>query len=159
MRMANLILKWGTEQHRADARGGRWDFAPSGEEEREYAKRPRYVYFMQRDTDGPIKVGSAFDPEERLIELQVGSPEELHLLGAAWGPRLEPFLKRLLSPVHIRGEWFENVPLTRSVMTDPELNLYANSCAIWYECLAARGMRMVWRNGRGNELDVPPLTW
>lgn len=70
---------------------------------------PLFVYFIQADYGGPVKIGKAKDPLTRLSELQCGNPSRLLIralllasddlerdLHAWWRPR-----------AHIRGEWFE----------------------------------------------------
>ena len=67
-----------------------------------------YVYFVQCGTDGPIKIGYTSDPAKRLSGLQVGSPEQLYMLGAVRARReVEGALHQALSKYRIGGEWFE----------------------------------------------------
>lgn len=77
-----------------------------------------YVYFVQRDDDGPIKVGFANDPDARLSELQVGCPDELNLVGFIHGTaRDEKRLHAMLAPGRIRGEWFRaDTPGMRTIL-------------------------------------------
>ena len=65
------------------------------------------VYFIQSGSDGPIKIGTAVDPRERLRKLQMGSPVRLRLLAIAQGVGLEKRLHRQFRDLRGLGEWFE----------------------------------------------------
>lgn len=67
----------------------------------------RFVYFIRRGEDGPIKIGVAADPFTRLRDLQTGCPERFRLL-AAWPGDLqnERSIHRSLARHRIEGEWF-----------------------------------------------------
>lgn len=74
--------------------------------------RPTKLYFIQAGLDGPIKIGRAVDPRQRLAQLQTASPYELRLL-ASWD--IEDGISELavharFEDAHLRGEWFEPVP-------------------------------------------------
>lgn len=70
-----------------------------------------WIYAFQQGEDGPIKIGSAKDPEKRLATLQCGNPTELRPLGAWWAPpEHEHALHGALKHVRVRGEWFEPTP-------------------------------------------------
>jgi hypothetical protein len=65
------------------------------------------VYFVQRGTDGPVKIGSAEDVGKRVRTLQTGSPERLRLLATVpGGSSLEGLIHERLGAHRIRGEWF-----------------------------------------------------
>jgi hypothetical protein len=67
------------------------------------------VYFIEADMPGsPVKIGwTNRRPEERLIDLRVGTPVALHLLGVIPGDEhLEAMLHRHFADHHVRGEWF-----------------------------------------------------
>jgi len=72
-----------------------------------------YVYFIQHDVDGPIKIGVAKDPARRLNELQIGNPYQLYLItkidcctsGNAYA--LEKKLHWKFKRWNISGEWFK----------------------------------------------------
>jgi len=69
--------------------------------------RTSFVYFIQAGQTGPIKIGVAYDPVERLAELQVGNHEELRIVGLQLGtPSDEQLLHKEFASNHIRGEWF-----------------------------------------------------
>lgn len=77
-----------------------------------------FAYAIQAGENGPVKIGLAKNPRERLATLQTGNHEELRGL-AAW--RVLPIEEKLLHDefrhAHIRGEWFRPVPeLTEHVL-------------------------------------------
>jgi hypothetical protein len=64
------------------------------------------VYFIEAH-DGPIKIGVAQNPMNRLRSLQTGHPFELQLLGTIPGNATdEKRLHHRFSKYHLRGEWF-----------------------------------------------------
>ena len=68
---------------------------------------PTKVYFIQQSDGGPIKIGTAKDPEQRLAALQTGNPQELRLLGSVLGSRaVELGLHELFRAYRLNGEWF-----------------------------------------------------
>jgi len=70
-------------------------------------KRPStYVYFIGPE-HGPIKIGSARDPYERLLNLQVASADQLYIYAVAdGGYEAEKDLHREFASERIRGEWY-----------------------------------------------------
>ena len=72
---------------------------------------PLYAYAIQAGPDGPVKIGVAKRPADRLKTLQTANPAELLPL-AAW--RILPFEERHIHQeyvhLHIRGEWFHPDP-------------------------------------------------
>lgn len=76
-------------------------------------KTPRLtrIYFVQRGTDGPVKIGRANNPERRLKTLQTGCPEQLHLLFHFKAPPgVEGAIHEELAAHSLRGEWFKPHP-------------------------------------------------
>jgi len=69
----------------------------------------QFVYFIQADEDGPIKIGfTAGDPQSRLAQLQTGNPVALKLLGAIRGDTAkERELHAALAEWRLQGEWFK----------------------------------------------------
>lgn len=66
-----------------------------------------YVYFIQSINGGPIKIGSAFNVQRRLKQLQTGNPDMLILLHATTGgKRFEFFLHSKFEKYNKRDEWF-----------------------------------------------------
>ena len=71
------------------------------------------VYFLSHGAVGPIKVGFTADrdPNARIRQLQIGSPEPLTLVGAVMAyASIERAIQTFLTPHHVRGEWFEREP-------------------------------------------------
>ncbi len=68
------------------------------------------LYFIRSGKEGPIKIGIGYDPSKRLVECQVGNPEELRLLGskdiAGNAKIIEGEIHKKFKHLHIRGEWF-----------------------------------------------------
>lgn len=66
------------------------------------------IYFIQEGDEGPIKIGHAKHPIDRLISLQTGNPSELKLRACFPGyVRDEIALHKEFEAYRIRGEWFE----------------------------------------------------
>jgi hypothetical protein len=69
------------------------------------------VYFIRCGESGPIKIGVAVDPYERLGTLQVANHEELHLLATTPGDeRVGREIQFLFQEHWIRGEWYRPAP-------------------------------------------------
>lgn len=67
------------------------------------------VYFIQQGSDGPIKIGFTTNIEQRLKNLQTGSPFPLALLVCVPGSEAnEATLHRALKNHHLQLEWFAN---------------------------------------------------
>lgn len=69
------------------------------------------IYFIQGDRGGPIKIGCAGNPWQRLATLQTGNPTKLAVVAVIPGDRAEE------AALHIRfaasrgqGEWFAPTP-------------------------------------------------
>jgi hypothetical protein len=66
------------------------------------------VYFIQAGEGGPVKIGFANNPYERVAGLQTGHPEVLRLRAIMPGSAAdEAALHQRFSGTRIRGEWFE----------------------------------------------------
>lgn len=67
-----------------------------------------YVYFIRAGDDGPVKIGIAFDPYQRLDELQTANPFPLRIIGAFEGGRAEELrLHALFAADRLEREWFK----------------------------------------------------
>ncbi len=67
-----------------------------------------FVYFIQAENGGPIKIGYSIKPEKRLTDLQVAHPYKLSLIGTIHGNMfIEKKLHRYLLHARTYGEWFE----------------------------------------------------
>jgi hypothetical protein len=71
------------------------------------------IYFVQAEVTRAIKIGSSLNVGRRIVQLQVGMPERLRLLGVLPdSPEggLEGNIKRRFRHHCIRGEWFREHP-------------------------------------------------
>lgn len=67
----------------------------------------RSVYFIQRNEDGPIKIGTARKPQSRLTFLQTGSDARLYLRHHIPGwKKTERALHLRFARYRLTGEWF-----------------------------------------------------
>lgn len=68
-----------------------------------------WTYFVQSEAGGPIKIGfTSKAPEERLCQLQTGSPTKLRIVGLIPLDR-EKELHERFAKHHSHGEWFRPV--------------------------------------------------
>ena len=66
-----------------------------------------YIYFIQVEHSGPIKIGIAKDPQARLNHLQSGNPFLLRLLYCFPAvPEIESLYHYAFREECIKGEWF-----------------------------------------------------
>jgi hypothetical protein len=71
------------------------------------SKYPGYVYFIQGETGGPVKIGYSDDVSKRLKGLQTGHPDNLIILFAYPGSQNdEKAIHERLNNHRLRGEWF-----------------------------------------------------
>lgn len=74
----------------------------------ECSEKPTFVYFIQIENDGPIKIGLSENPKRRLIGIQPSIPYKIHFLSSIKGTdRLEANIKKRFQEDIIRGEWFK----------------------------------------------------
>lgn len=67
-----------------------------------------YVYFIQGECGGAIKIGHSKDPQSRLKSLQTGYPDMLKLLYMFPGEeKVEKELHLKFSSIKLNGEWFK----------------------------------------------------
>lgn len=68
----------------------------------------RWVYFIQGEDGGPIKIGVANNPTKRLAELQRTSPVRLEIIAKVPGDESdEKRLHMRFNDLRLHGEWFE----------------------------------------------------
>lgn len=90
------------------------------------------VYFIA-DPHGRVKIGFAYDPKNRLRDLQCGSADPLYLLRVIDGSQpVERWLHKRFAALRISGEWFrltdemltvtppDEIPLSRDLPKAPE---------------------------------------
>ncbi len=83
------------------------------------ARWKRWVYFVLSPSLKRIKVGVTRRPGIRIPELQVGSAEELLILGVfPAATDTERRLHKQLAPYRVRGEWFSDVPAIRTLINN-----------------------------------------
>jgi hypothetical protein len=85
----------------------------------------QYVYFIQADENGPIKIGfTSDDPKKRLNQLQTGNPAVLKLLGAIKGTvAREKELHARLAEWRLQGEWFQSHSTVLSTIQEAMANI------------------------------------
>jgi hypothetical protein len=93
------------------------DFTQDGPILPQRKRAPLYVYFIGTE-HGPIKIGSARSPYQRLCTLQTANAEELYLFAyAEGGVRLERELHTRFSDLRLRGEWFRrSYPILHTIL-------------------------------------------
>lgn len=69
---------------------------------------PAHTYFIRGKQTGMVKIGAASNPQNRLKELQTGSPEPLELVAVirGGGLKIEREMHELFAPFRSHGEWF-----------------------------------------------------
>lgn len=75
---------------------------------RRHERAAQRIYFIQRGTSGPIKIGAASNVERRLTSLQCACSEPLHLLHAVDQSDgiTERSFHRMFRHLNRGGEWF-----------------------------------------------------
>jgi hypothetical protein len=67
-----------------------------------------FVYFIQREGGGPVKIGKSQHPESRLKTLQQACPEALRVIAVCGGGYpAEKQLHRWFAADRLDGEWFD----------------------------------------------------
>jgi hypothetical protein len=78
-------------------------------EELSQAYDNNFVYFIRGERGGPIKIGHAANPSERLKAMQTGSPVKLRIIGIVpGGIRKEAELHKQFGYLHAHNEWFRS---------------------------------------------------
>lgn len=90
------------------------------------------IYAIRAGEDGPIKIGRAGNPDERLRELQTAQFEVLRLITKVPLPDYrEKVVHTFLEKDRIRGEWF--APTERTFTAIEYLNAEAKMKELGYE--------------------------
>jgi hypothetical protein len=70
-----------------------------------------FIYFIQGECGGPIKIGYTADLKRRITSLQTGYPDRLELLLAFPGNQeLEKTVHKIFEQYRLKGEWFQSSP-------------------------------------------------
>lgn len=83
------------------------------------APATRFVYFIEAEGLGLVKIGVADDPKKRLRTLQVGCPVPLKLRGVFAtddAHRLEGGFHLRFTEIRVQGEWFKITDELREIM-------------------------------------------
>ena len=85
----------------------KWKYPPI--EESHQRERPRsHLYVIQAVNGGPVKIGMSRNPDNRVEELQPGSPFPLQVIRVyPHQGRYERSVHKALSQWRLHGEWFE----------------------------------------------------
>lgn len=72
-------------------------------------RSPLFVYFIQTECGGAVKIGKALNPRTRVTELQCGNPDLLVIQAVIVASRsTEGNLHRAFQDYRLEGEWFWN---------------------------------------------------
>ena len=92
-----------------------------------------YLYIIQSDFTGMIKIGRSKDPNKRLKQLQTGNPNKLRLIasfkGEGWK---EKNLHERLEKFRLEGEWF-NINCVGSIPEDLYEKIEYGSFDDWWK--------------------------
>lgn len=79
-----------------------------------------YIYFIQAQDAGPIKVGvTADDPRKRMVKIQSDCPWPVTLLGTIKGSvAQEKQIHLVLARWRTQGEWFEPHPIVLAAVAE-----------------------------------------
>jgi len=85
----------------------------------DYSRRyPGFIYFVQGESGGSVKIGYATDIEKRIKSLQTGFPETLVILKSFPGDTTdEASIHEEFKEYRLRGEWFKPDVLELADMT------------------------------------------
>jgi mRNA-degrading endonuclease YafQ of YafQ-DinJ toxin-antitoxin module len=69
-----------------------------------------YVYFLQSEIGGPIKIGTAINAKKRLKEIQAVNPYKIEIVALIRGSyKEEKKFHKSFKEHRLHGEWFEPV--------------------------------------------------
>jgi hypothetical protein len=86
-------------------------------------KQIRYVYFVEAQTLGLIKIGWTHDVKRRMVSLQIDCPVPIKLLGTLKEEvgLTEGIIHRIFKQTRIRGEWFRDHAILRQFIEDNKM--------------------------------------
>jgi Meiotically up-regulated gene 113 len=96
-------------------------------------KRFGFIYFAQ--AGDKIKIGSAFDPQERVRTLQTGCPDEIELLWVIPSYHAvddEHIFHKQFDNDRVNGEWFYSSPVLDWLRRESLMGVYPVSWALEY---------------------------
>jgi hypothetical protein len=106
------------------------------------------VYMIRAGEDGPVKIGKAVDPIERMAVLQTYHFLTLHIMRVFEGGEVEErALHQRFARLRIRGEWFAFAPELQGDVGLPETTVEAITTAIAdpYKAVPVGFDKMWWR--------------
>ncbi|MDD3814370.1 MAG: GIY-YIG nuclease family protein [Desulfocapsaceae bacterium] len=108
------------------------------------------IYFIQENTNGPIKVGTCVALDQRINQLQTGNPRLLQVIKTIPGHTArEAQIRKDLKQFHIRGEWFR---------AESDVLEYINELQnVSYEKDGDRAYAIIWRDEHDSMTDFCPF--
>jgi len=93
-------------------------FKEKHDRQKEEREKSSGVYFIQSGDDGPVKIGLAQNPRNRLAGLQTSHPVKLKLLAfiLQGGRDLEKSLHARFRSSRLNGEWFTLTPALQEII-------------------------------------------
>lgn len=111
--------------------------------------RTQYIYFFQIES-GPVKIGTAFNVEERLKIAKTFSHEHVSIIGKFPGNnKIELTLHSILDGCRIRGEWFKG--------TEEVLSISKGIFDIGHEGDGSYIYPVLWREYLDSPTDICPF--
>lgn len=108
------------------------------------------VYFIQAGDNGPIKIGSSRNPQERLGMLQVGNHAELKMIATVPGSvPLEREVQEDLKAFRRGREWFDPTPEVLDYIEKIQL--------VDYEIIDGMPLAVLWREKEDGETNYCPF--
>jgi hypothetical protein len=86
-------------------------------------KQIRYVYFVEAQTLGLIKIGWTHDVRRRMVSLQIDCPVSIKLLGRLKesAELTEGAIHKIFKKIRVRGEWFKDCSELRQYIKDNKM--------------------------------------
>lgn len=126
----------------------------------------RFVYVMSEDDEGPVKIGVARNPIDRLRNMRTGNPRRLRLEYVLLGDEtVESLLHELWEPFNLSGEWFRGecrpalFPILHDAAAQQVVYLRSDPQPVRFDDLRALAFDAHGENplirGRDSDPDVP----
>lgn len=95
-----------------------------------------FVYFIQAEQGGPVKIGWSQEPEKRLLGIQTGHPYKLVIRRVIKAHRLlEGQLHARFVDQRLNGEWFEPVDALLEIIKTGETHIRPGSVDVVYRLI------------------------